>query len=190
MRDHSYNIKHTYLGTYLHSFHPSSLKLHCLTLGNYMDIKKTCGILTQTRILAFPLSCWPPQASHLTSLSLSVLIWELIHSIIIYLMCTCYVPDHIFLCFPIISSVYKHIWLYYMLNKYLLNEWMLKCYSSFYQEVSALGYCYWYFSRQMYYSLSLPKTAPAQSENHIKSPWEAAKPPAYQGDCRLVVCPH
>lgn len=41
---------------------------------------------------------------------------------------------------------------------------MLKCYSSFYQEVSALGYCYWYISRQKYYSLSLAKTAPAQSE--------------------------
>ena len=96
MRDCDYNAEHTYLGIYIHSrchyIHLNSLKPHRKTLSIYMDIKRSCDAPAQARILAFTSTCWSPRASHLTSLSLNVLIWELIHSIRSYLMCIYYLP--------------------------------------------------------------------------------------------------
>ena len=96
MRDCDYNTEHTYLGIYIHSwchsFHLNSLKPHRPTLGIYMDIERSCDALAQAGILAFTSTCWCPWASHLTSLSLNVLIWELIHSIRSYLMCIYSLP--------------------------------------------------------------------------------------------------
>ena len=96
MRDCDYNTEHTYLGINIHSrchsFHLNSLKPHCPTLGIYMDIKRSCDALAQVGILAFTSTCWSPWAGHLSSLSLNVLIWELIHSIRSYLMCIYSLP--------------------------------------------------------------------------------------------------
>ena len=73
---------------------------------------------------------------------------------------------------------------------------MLKRCSPFYQEVSALEYCYWYFSSHMYSftfsgkDWSLPRQKSYKKKKKKKRLWEAAKPPACQGDHRrLMGCP-
>lgn len=98
-------------------------------------------------------------------LSCNTLTWELSHSISSYLMCTCYVPDVIFLAlwwYPVSITMSDYIrfdWFpvwkcqvertIYERSEWM-NEWMLKCCSPFYQEVSVLEHCYWFFSSQMH----------------------------------------
>lgn len=136
-------------------------------------------------------------------LSFNILTWELSHSISSYLMCTCYVPDVIFLALwwylvSITMSEYiRFDWFpgwkcqlertIYERSEWM-NEWMLKCCSPIYQEVSVLEHCYWLFSGQMH-SVSSANTGPWLPRNQSYwSPWEVTINPAHQGDhCRLLV---
>ena len=69
---------------------------------------------------------------------------------------------------------------------YWVSECMLKRCAPFYQEVSALEYCYCYFSSHMHSftfsgkDRSLPRQKSYQKNK--KRLWAAAKPPAYQAN--------